>query len=109
VFPSLNLLIKYGWEITIAEGQCLWAIRHLLRDLVPVPEVYGWCQDGKDTFIYMELIQGATLEEWWPDMATRERQDICEQLRKMVDSLRTLRQPAHDRFIGKHMTSQCVE
>jgi hypothetical protein len=108
-FPTLNLLVKYGPEITIAEGQCLWAIRHLLHDLVPVPEVYGWCEDEGVTFIYMELIDGVTLEERWPDLSTTERQDICQQLRVMVDSMRTLRQPADDQFIGKHTTSQSVE
>jgi hypothetical protein len=45
-FEALNLLVKYGKEITIAEGQCLWAIRRLLPYQVPVPEVYGWCQEG---------------------------------------------------------------
>jgi hypothetical protein len=97
-FPTLNLLVKYGPEITIAEGQCLWAIRHLLHDLVPAPEVYGWCED-----------EGVTLEERWPDLSTTERQDICRQLRVMVDSMRTLRQPADDQFIGKHTTSQSAE
>jgi hypothetical protein len=42
-FESLNLLVKYGKEITIAEGQCLWALCHFLPSQVPVPEVYvGW-------------------------------------------------------------------
>jgi hypothetical protein len=45
-FEALNLIVKYGREITIAEGQCLWAIRRLLPYQVPVPEVYGWCEEG---------------------------------------------------------------
>jgi hypothetical protein len=40
-FSALNLMVKYGSYVTVAEGQCLWAIRRLLADAVPVPEVYG--------------------------------------------------------------------
>ena len=57
-FPELQLLVKYGGMTSIAEGQCLWMIRACLRDRVPVPEVYGWCRDGEEVFIYMEWIQG---------------------------------------------------
>src|SRR5271163_747194 len=53
VFPDLNLLVKYGGAVSITEGECLWLIRTCLGDKVPVPEVYGWCRDGEETFIYM--------------------------------------------------------
>ena len=36
-FPSLNLLVKFGRQTSIAEGQCLWAIRRLLPHIVSVP------------------------------------------------------------------------
>lgn len=62
VFRSLNLVVKYGLAINVAEAQCLWAVRHLVPTL-PVPELYGWCQDNGQTFIYMQLIDGITLEE----------------------------------------------
>jgi hypothetical protein len=63
VFPDLNLLVKYGGAVSVAEGQCLWMIRTYLGHEVLVPEVYGWCLDGEETFIYMELIRGSTLEQ----------------------------------------------
>jgi hypothetical protein len=71
-FPSLNLVVKYGATITVTEGQCLWAIRHLLPT-VPVPEVYGWCREQGDTFIYMQLVEGTTLEQGWPDLDIEDR------------------------------------
>ncbi|KAI9654067.1 MAG: hypothetical protein M1829_001099 [Trizodia sp. TS-e1964] len=61
-FEALNLLVKYGEEVTIAEGQCLGTLRRLLPGNVPVPEVYGWCHDAGQVFNYMELVQGVTLE-----------------------------------------------
>ena len=100
-FPGLNLMVKYGSYVKVAEGQCLWAIRRLLADAVPVPEVYGWCRDGKETFIYMELIQGDTLEDRWGGLGTEEKVDICAQLRRMVNALRQLRQDPADQFIGE--------
>ncbi|KAK2753170.1 hypothetical protein FQN54_007996 [Arachnomyces sp. PD_36] len=99
-FNDLNLLVKYGRQITIAEGQCLWAIRRLLTDQVPVPEVYGWCQDGGETFIYMQLIQGETLSQQWERLTSTARSDICEQLRSIIEALRQLGQDPTDQFIG---------
>jgi hypothetical protein len=101
LFPSLGLVVKYGRAITIAEGQCLWAVRKLIGQVVPVPEIYGWQTDGDDTFIYMELIQGDTLEQRWDTLTKEEREDICHQLRRMVDSWRELRQDPADSFIGR--------
>lgn len=100
-FPSLNLIVKYGNEITIAEGQCLWAIGRLLQDSVPVPELYGWDTEGGQVFLYMELIHGVTLEERYSSLSHEEKTIISLQLRDMVRSFRRLRQKPADPFIGK--------
>lgn len=102
-FPSLNLVVKYGYEITIAEGQCLWAIRRLLPDVLPVPEVYGWCRDGDEVFIYMQMIRGPTLAARWGSLKTEEKIDICEQLRRMVGTLARLEQDPEDQFVGRYL------
>lgn len=57
-FDSLNIVVKYGRKITASEAYCLRAVRRLLPNEVPVPEVYGWYKDGDEVFIYMELIKG---------------------------------------------------
>ncbi len=51
-FEQLGLVVKFGPRVTTAEAQCLWIIRHTLRDKVPVPEVYGWRVDGREVFVY---------------------------------------------------------
>lgn len=71
-FPNLGLLVKYETEITLAGGQCLLFIRNTLSEAVPVPEVYGWCEDGDKVFIYMELVDGMTLEKSWDTMTEGE-------------------------------------
>lgn len=51
IFEHLNLIVKFGPHVTVAEAQCLWVIKRLLCDEVLVPEVYGWRVDGRDVFI----------------------------------------------------------
>ncbi|CAE7094781.1 unnamed protein product [Rhizoctonia solani] len=99
-YPSLGLTVKYGRAVSTTEGQCLWAIRQSLGGTVPVPEVYGWTVDADVSYIYMEHIPGDTLIYRWDSLSESEKRDICDQLRMMVDSLRSLKQPNGEKFIG---------
>ena len=111
-FHDLGLLVKFGPNVTVEEGMCLWGLRKLLHPGVPVPEVYGWRIDGGDTFIYIELIQGITLSQRWPRLDNDAKKAFSDQLRKMVDSFRGLKQDAADIYIGKSdfhfATYQCM-
>lgn len=100
-FFSMNLIVKYGTTLSIAEGQCMWAIRSTLGQQVLVPEVYGWFRDGKEVFIYMQLIEGQTLEDTWDTLAQTERASIHHELCRIVKSLQSLRQPPGDSFVGE--------
>jgi hypothetical protein len=100
-FDSLNIVVKYGEDITASEAHCLRALRRLLPDEVPVPEVYGWCEDGGEVFIYMELITGVTLESQWESLSHQVKKEVCKQLRTIVKGLRKLHQDPSDRFLGK--------
>jgi hypothetical protein len=101
-YEELGLVVKYGRapDVTVAEGQCLWALRRVLPN-VPVPEVYGWIHDGGQVFIYMELVQGATLEERWDSLDRADRTGICQQLRALLSELRKLRHAPGEFFLGK--------
>ena len=101
IFPELNLLVKYGGGTSIAEGQCLWMIRSYLDNAFPVPEVYGWYQEGVETFIFMELIRGCTLYERWDQLSTEGKETLCAQLRNKMGVLQTLRQDPAQSFVGK--------
>jgi Phosphotransferase enzyme family len=76
-------------------------IRTYLGHEVPVPEVYGWCLDGEETFIYMELIRGSTLEQRWDELSATERSSLCGQLRSMVAALQAMKQSPRESCIGK--------
>jgi aminoglycoside phosphotransferase len=58
----------------------------LLPDTVPAPEVYGWREDDGQVFIYMELVNGITLEKSWDNTNKEDRIAVCHQLRRMVDA-----------------------
>jgi hypothetical protein len=107
-FPSLGLCVKYGTEVTIAEGQCLLFVRSKLSQHVPVPEVYKWCKDDGQVFIYMELMDGVTLEKSWESFNEENRLAVCEQLRCMVDAWRSLGCDSDSAFIGKLMLAPTV-
>ena len=100
IIEHLNLLVKFGPRVTVAEAQCLWLIRRILGDEVPVPEVYGWRVDGLEVFIYMQLVRGVTLKDRWEHLNALEKTSVCGQLCRMVTSLRQLKQEPSDQFIG---------
>jgi hypothetical protein len=102
IYSELGLLIKYGSEITIAEGQCLWAIRRLLgSSKIPVPEIYAWSSDGGQVFLYMELVKGLTLHQAWDSISKDGKDIVCDQLAKIVRALRLLKQEPSSEFVGE--------
>ncbi len=92
--------MKFGLEASIAEGQCLYTIRRVLGPYVPVPEVYAWCKEGKETFIFMELIDGLSLEDRWADLSTEERHNVVQELRGILLTLREAKQDSEYPFVG---------
>ena len=97
----MGLLVKYGSEVTVAEAQCLLFIRSQLSQTVPVPEVFGWRKNNNQIFIYMELVDGITLEKRWETMVEDDRLAICQQLRHMIEAWRGLKNGHAPPFIGE--------
>ncbi|TQV97344.1 phosphotransferase family protein [Cordyceps javanica] len=98
--PSLGLLVKYGADVSVCEAQTQQMVREKLADQVPVPEIFGWTVDGGQVFIYMQLIEGDTLQARWANLDEVDRRSVCPQLRHMVDSVRSLPQENHGCYIG---------
>lgn len=57
MIPSLGLLVKYGAGVTIREAQTQIMLREQLQGCLPIPEVFGWTEDGDQTFVYMSLLK----------------------------------------------------
>ena len=100
-FPNLQLIVKYGdtKRTTVSEGQNLWLLS-FLPDM-RVPKVYGWCVDGDQRFLYMERVEGVTVEERWPSLSASEKLAVAKQLDSMISSMRRLKQAPGNRYIGQ--------
>jgi hypothetical protein len=102
-FEHLNLIVKFGPRISTSEALCLWAVRKFLQNEVPVPELYGWDTDGQHVFIYMQLIQGHTLQERYETLNSKDKRSVCEDLRMFMGKLRSLRQKPQEQCIGEFL------
>lgn len=102
IIPSLGLFIKYGASVPVTEAETQVLVRELMQGKVPVPEVFGWTEDGGQRFIYMSLIEGDTLQSRFGTMDESERQTVCQELRGMVNAWRILTQDTNDTYVGKH-------
>ena len=102
MFPGMQLVVKFGPRVTVEEAVTMWAIRKLFDYQIPVPELFGWRSFQNEVFIYMELIQGVTMKQWWsdPGLSDPDRHSLCKQLRQMISSLRQLQHESGDMFIG---------
>ena len=104
-FVSLGLIVKFGSRVHSAEGQCLWAMRHLLPGRVPVPEIYGWKTEHRESqqfvFLYMELVAGITLEAAWPTLSESSKLTVTRDMASILAALRSLRQAPNDQFVGE--------
>ncbi|KAF2186883.1 hypothetical protein K469DRAFT_725557 [Zopfia rhizophila CBS 207.26] len=106
-FPSVGLLVKYGPEVTLVEGQSLLLIRKTLSPVLPVPEMYGWCKDDGQVFIYIELMDSITFEKSWETIVEGQKVSICQQLRHMVNAWRSLKQAFSPPFIIPRLVHVC--
>jgi hypothetical protein len=105
IFKDLGLFVKWGSAARISEGQCLYALGQLLKDHVPVPEIYGWREDGGQTFIYIEYLHAQTLEQVWDKLEPDDRVSICCELRTIFSNLRHLEQKPAESFIGTMLST----
>jgi hypothetical protein len=104
-FEDLDLIVKFGRDVSRLEAVNAWAIRRVFQDSVPIPEVYGWrvVEHGeiREVFIYMQLVQGPTLKQKWPALSFDEKQSICNDLRAIVSRFRNLHDSEPEQVIGK--------
>ena len=98
---KLNMVVKFGKHVLIAEAQAQWMIRKVLDKAVPIPEIYGWRVDEGEVFIYMQLIAGPTLRERWDSLDQSDKVAISDDLRRMITSMRKVKQDTSHPFVGE--------
>ena len=52
--------------------------------------MYGWREDGSETFIYMEYLHAPTLEQMWDMLESSNRVSVCQELQTMNGYLASL-------------------
>ncbi|KAJ5557209.1 hypothetical protein N7494_001124 [Penicillium frequentans] len=104
-FPSLGLIVKYGADTSVTEAETQHMVYKQLKGKVPVPEVYGWTENGGQVFIYMSLIKGETLEQRWVALNDMERMAVCKELNGMVKAWRSSEKPDQVFYVGNQPLS----
>lgn len=109
MIPSLGLVVKYGAGVSVVEAQTQVMLRERLGDSFPVPEIFGWVEDGGQTFIYMSLVEGDTFLDRWDGLTEDEKQAICAELNYLMKLLRSLEQDPHNTYIGTFSSKYHVQ
>lgn len=105
IYPEQGLVVKFGdgSRTTIGEGQCLWFLKKHTH--VPVPELFGWRLSNGQVFLYVQYMQGDSLDSVWDDMDDEDRLRIAKEIQRAILSLRRIKRPEqqaqHSSTIGQ--------
>lgn len=105
---SRGLFVKYGPDVRVEEALSMRALRSLLGSKVPIPEIFGWRRDQKETFIYMQLMPGPNLEERWDTINENDKVAVTDQLHDIMKSLRSVKQCSQAPLIGMTTLSRVI-
>ncbi|KAK6508999.1 hypothetical protein TWF481_003765 [Arthrobotrys musiformis] len=97
---GMNLVVKWGDYITIAEGQVYWMLKKKLKEEIPTPEIYGWRTQGGQVFLYLECTDGLQLEEVYGQLDHSDKMELAGQIKKFKAALGRLYQDPQERFLG---------
>ncbi|KAF2007340.1 phosphotransferase enzyme family protein [Amniculicola lignicola CBS 123094] len=95
---SPSMLVKYGTHVSLFEAKTLLFLAE--RTSIPIPKLYAAYAYGPldrdvsdygsvyDTYIFMEFIEGETLEKAWETCTPAEKKQISVQLKEYMTELR---------------------
>jgi aminoglycoside phosphotransferase (APT) family kinase protein len=84
---SDGAVIKRGRRVNIDEQA---ALALATQYNLPVPRVYGAGEKNGEPFIRMSFIEGEGLDSVWPRMTVEEKHSICQQLREILTTMRSI-------------------
>ncbi|KAL9617051.1 MAG: hypothetical protein Q9160_008124 [Pyrenula sp. 1 TL-2023] len=87
-----NKIVKTGPYVHLSEGATMKFIAE--NTSIPVPKVYCSFVHKNRAYIVMERIRGAEIPTAWKKLSEEARQNIFDQLKQMVQELRSLRPPS---------------
>lgn len=84
-------MVKSGVRVHLTEAATMKFIRE--RTLIPVPQVHSSFIYNGQAYILMERIRAETLPAAWGGLSPSARVDIFNQLKGMIEELRSLKPP----------------
>lgn len=87
-FLPFDLVLKIGKDTVAAEFDTVNFIRS--NTTIPVPRVIASDIAFGRTYMLMRKVEGVPLDFAWPNLDTKQRANVVEQLRSFVAQLRTL-------------------
>jgi hypothetical protein len=97
---SPTMVMKYGDSVHMSEARTLEFVRH--HTSIPVPQVYAAYTHGPfeerdeewaskyDTYIFLDFVEGQTLENEWDDLGGDEKSRIMHELQDYLEQLRAV-------------------
>jgi hypothetical protein len=112
IFHGKVAVVKYGRNVRHSEALAVNLV-HVHAPTVRVPcvlAVYQTCEtDGfQITYIISDWIDGCSLDNVWNTLSTHDKDDICEQLRDIIHTLRQLRPPG-PYYVGAVGNMPCTD
>jgi hypothetical protein len=86
-----NKIVKTGPYVHLTEGATMQFIAN--NTSIPVPEVYCSFVRKNRAYIVMERIRGKELPTAWQKLSEESRQKVFDQLKHMVQEMRSLKPP----------------
>ncbi|EFY94526.1 phosphotransferase enzyme family protein [Metarhizium robertsii ARSEF 23] len=99
-----HFVVKYGVLVSLTEGENMLFVRETCDISVPqVFALYSRIHPGgtKVSYIVMEYIQGKSLDNFWDTMSAADKSNTSQQLRLMLDKLRSVPSPGYFGCIGR--------
>ncbi|KZV78730.1 hypothetical protein EXIGLDRAFT_736665 [Exidia glandulosa HHB12029] len=103
-FLDRQLVVKHGF-VRKDQFYAHWLVWKFSS--VPVPALYAWHHDGDEAFLYMELVDGVTLEQCWHALSSTERGILAQRLKGILAKLRQEILPPADSYIGSVPRAPC--
>ncbi|KAG5936863.1 hypothetical protein E4U60_002329 [Claviceps pazoutovae] len=101
---SNHFVIKYGWGVSLTEGENMLFVRQTQPLLAP--EVFALfsvenAEGGRVNYIIMENVVGDKLDQVWDRLGTPEKCRIAGALRLQIETLRQIPAPGYFGCIGR--------
>ncbi|KAI0008550.1 kinase-like domain-containing protein [Xylariaceae sp. FL0662B] len=97
-----HYVAKFGRGVSLMEGENMVFLKSHYRNL-KIPEVYAFYKEAttRNKVIIMQYIPARPLRDILPDLSSRERDDITQQIRSIIRKIRSIPAPNFYGAIGE--------